>query len=356
MRFAITRLPEPATMTPQLTYRQNLPGLEKNHGQAFKFHLRLPIVGENSDLDLFIVEVLTPTTIARLDVKNIENQLARCPALPSLSSINNALQGLLLTEQRYTAQIAEIIRRDPSLTSRLLRLVNSVYYGLTNPVNSIEEAVFYLGVRQIRQLAMVTPVIEDFQRLTQQCAFPWREFWQHCIGTALLTREVATAVQVASDESEYVAGLVHDVGKIVMAWTFPDHFTEIHRQAAKATCDLVEIETEILGMDHAEMGARYLERQRLPELMVATARFHHHPEMADHYAPTIAAVQIADLLLRSGKIGFSGNCIEVTRDQCFTASGCKVLFPNDKEGENAIAQASLSRTLEQIPNMLEGMV
>ena len=292
----------------------------------------------------------------RQNAGEIQTQLARCPSLPSLGSINKALQGLLMTDKSYTAQIAEIIRRDPSLTSRLLRLVNSVYYGLTTPVNSIEEAVFYLGVRQIRQLAMVTPVIEDFQRLTRQCAFPWRDFWQHCIGTAILTREVTTAVQFASDESDYVAGLVHDVGKIVMAWTFPDHFTEIHRQAGQGSRDLIEIETEVLGMDHAEMGALYLERHHLPELMVKTARFHHHPEKADEYAPTIAAVQIADLLLRSEKIGFSGNCLAVTRSQCFTASGCKVLFPNVKEGENAIAQASLSRTLEQIPNMLEGMV
>jgi putative nucleotidyltransferase with HDIG domain len=303
-----------------------------------------------------IVELLMPASVAKLDFKNIERQLARCPSLPSLGSVNKALQGLLLTEQRYTAQIAEIIRRDPSLTSRLLRLVNSVYYGLSTPVNSIEEAVFYLGVRQIRQLAMVTPIIEDFQRLTKQCAFPWREFWQHCIGTAILTREVTTAVQFASDETDYVAGLVHDVGKIVMAWTFPDHFTEIHRLAGQGTTDLTLIEAEVLGIDHAELGALYLERHRLPEIMVKAARFHHHPELANEYAPTIAAVQIADLLLRSEKIGFSGNCVPVARGQCFTASGCKVLFPNIKDGENAIAQASLSRTLELIPSMLEGMV
>jgi putative nucleotidyltransferase with HDIG domain len=269
------------------------------------------------------------------------------------------LQELLLAEQRYTAQIAEIIQRDPSLTSRLLRLVNSVYYGLSTPVNSIEEAVFYLGVRQIRQLAMATPIIEDFQRLTRQCAFPWRDFWQHCIGTAILTREITTAGtagQVVSDESDYVAGLIHDVGKIVMAWTFPDHFTEIHRLAAQTRQDLVEIETEILGLDHAELGALYLKQYRLPELIVKTARFHHHPEKTDKYAPTIAAVQIADLLLRSEKIGFSGNGTPVTQSQCFAASGYRILFSNVKEGENAIVQATLSRTLKLIPSMLEGMV
>src|SRR5579863_928986 len=123
----------------------------------------------------------TPTSapLARIELKDIRSRLARCPSLPSFSSINQALQGLLLTEQRYTTQIAEIIRRDPSLTSRLLRLVNSVYYGMAKPVKNIEEAVFYLGVRQIRQLAMVTPIIEDFQKLAENRAFPWRDFWRH---------------------------------------------------------------------------------------------------------------------------------------------------------------------------------
>src|SRR5271166_5864196 len=265
--------------------------------------------------------VQTPNSnhLLPLNSSEIQTQLARCPSLPSLGSINKALQGLLLTEQRYTAQIAEIIRRDPSLTSRLLRLVNSVYFGLTTPVNSIEEAVFYLGVRQIRQLTMVTPIIEDFQRLTHQCAFPWREFWQHCIGTAIITREIIGSVQAPTDESDYVAGLVHDVGKIVMAWSFPEHFAEIHRQATVGTQDLVHIETEVLGVDHGELGALYLEHHRLPGVMIRSARFHHHPEHADQYQSLVASVQIADLLLRNAKIGCSGNFMEVSQDQCLAA-------------------------------------
>lgn len=282
--------------------------------------------------------------------------LESCPSLPSLSSINKALQGLLFAEQRYSAQISEIIRRDPSLTSRLLRLVNSVYYGLTTPVNSIEEAVFYLGVRQIRQLTMVTPIIEDFQRLSKQCSFPWREFWQHCIGTAILTREVVSLVQSPPDESDYIAGLVHDVGKIVMAWSFPDHFTEIHRRAMQTTQNLAEIETEILGIDHSELGALYLQRNHLPEVMIKSAQFHHHPEDADSHEFIIASVQIADLLMRNARIGCSGNSVEVTREQCLEASGWHVLFPNQATAEQTIARASLDRCLERLPSILEGLV
>jgi putative nucleotidyltransferase with HDIG domain len=301
-------------------------------------------------------QILTAQSVTRLGKSEIQTQLARCPSLPSLGSINKALQGLLLTEQRYTAQIAEIIRRDPSLTSRLLRLVNSVYFGLTTPVNSIEEAVFYLGVRQIRQLAMVTPVIEDFQRLTRQCSFPWREFWQHCIGTAILTREVTANVPGPTEDSDYVAGLVHDIGKIVMAWSFPEHFAEIHRQAVAGERAISQIEDEVLGVNHSELGALYLERHRLPELMIYAARYHHCPEKAPQFRHTIAAVQLADLLLRSSKIGCSGDYVEVTREACYSAPVWNVLLARTPEAEQAIVKASLSRTLEQIPTMLEGMV
>ena len=299
---------------------------------------------------------LTSKTIKRLGLNEIQSQLARCPSLPSLSSINKSLLGLVLTEHRYTAQIGEIISRDPSLTSRLLRLVNSVYYGLSTPVTSIEEAVFYLGIRQIRQLTLVTPVIEDFQKLTSQCAFPWREFWQHCIGTGILTHEIAGVAQATPDDSDDIAGLVHDVGKIVMAWAFPDHFTEIHRLAILGTQDLIEIENSILGIDHAELGALYMERHRMSELLIQTARYHHSPEKAQSHGEIIASVQIADLLIRCEKMGCSGNYLPVTSEQCFAASGWKVLYPDARETEQAIARASLSRTLELMPRMLEGLV
>ncbi len=298
----------------------------------------------------------TVQNVPRLGRGEIQAQLGRCPSLPSLGSINKALQGLLLTEQRYTAQIAEIIRRDPSLTSRLLRLVNSVYFGLATPVNSIEEAVFYLGVRQIRQLAMVTPVIEDFQRLTRQCTFPWREFWQHCIGTALLTREITTTVPGPTDDSDYVAGLVHDIGKIVMAWSFPEHFAEIHRQALPGLRPIIEIEAEVLGLNHCELGALYLERHRLPELMIHTARYHHNPDQAPQFRHTVAAVQLADLLLRSSKIGCSGDFVAITRESCYRSPVWSVLLAKTPEAEQALVKASLTRTLDQIPLMLEGMV
>jgi putative nucleotidyltransferase with HDIG domain len=297
-----------------------------------------------------------PAGVKTLEAAVIERRVQSTPSLPSLSSINNALRELLTAEQSFTAQISEIVRRDPSLTSRLLRLVNSVYYGLSTPVSTIEEAVFYLGLRQIRQLAMVTPVIEDFQRLAGNYSFPWREFWQHCIGTAIMTREVISVVHAQCDEGDYVAGLVHDVGKIVMAATFPEHFAAIHRQVADTGADLIEVEKSVLGLDHARVGALYLQTHNLPDLLVQAAEYHHAPRNAQRHQMVVAAVQIADLLVRSAKIGLSGHVEELTREDCLKADGWGLLCADYAEAEQAIARASLHRTLERLPIILDGLV
>ena len=291
-----------------------------------------------------------------LDRPQIENRLKGCACLPSLGSIDIALKELLAADQRYTSQIAEIIRRDPSLTSRILRLVNSVYYGLSKPIKNIEEAVFYLGVRQIRQLAMVTPIIEDFQKLAGNHRFPWREFWRHCISTALMTREVIDIIQTPNEEVDYVAGLIHDVGKIVMASAFPEHFDEIYRCRIEGGNDLLQLEKEVLGIDHAELGALYLKKQVLPEFFVEIVQFHHQPDQAQHHASITAAVQVADLLVRHANIGNSGNRIEISDEACFTSTGWKMLFAHQTAEEKVITRASLKRSLERIPTILEGLV
>ena len=291
-----------------------------------------------------------------LEYKQIESRLNSAPCLPSLSTIESALKDLLSADQRYTTQIAEIIRRDPSLTSRLLHLVNSVYYGLANPINNIEEAVFFLGVRQIRQLAMVTPIIEDFQKLTQDRRFPWRQFWRHCIGTALMTRELVDLVESPEGESDYVSGLIHDVGKIVMSAVFPDHFHQIYYARTDPGTELTELEKDILGMDHAELGALFLQKQRLPDVFVEVARFHHDPADAQSHVQTVAAVQVADLLVRHTKLGDSGNHAEVPKDSWMASPGWDILFAGQTDGEQTIALASLNRSLARVPAILESLL
>lgn len=303
-----------------------------------------------------MVENSTRAPCQRLDRRQIENRLRSCPCLPSLGSIENALKELLGADQRYTSQIAEIIRRDPSLTARLLRLVNAVHYGISKPVRSIEEAVFYLGMRQIRQLAMVTPIIEDFQILAGHTRLEWRGFWRHCIGTALMTREVIDIVQSQNAEIDYVAGLIHDVGKIAMASAFPEHFAEIYIHRTEAEMELMALEREVLGIDHAELGALYLQKQTLPEVFVEIVHYHHEPEKAPTHSLVAAAVQVADLMVQEAKIGYSGRLPLKDQDLWVNCSGWKVLFSHQTAEESALTKASLKHSLERMPSTLEGLV
>jgi putative nucleotidyltransferase with HDIG domain len=291
----------------------------------------------------------------RLDVATIELRMKSCARLPSLSSIDRVLRELVNAEECFTSQVADVIRRDPSMTTRLLRLVNSVYFGLSLPVTSIEEAVFYLGVRQVRQLAMVTPVIEDLQKLSGKAAFPWHSFWQHCVSTAILTPEILSDAQWAQDETDYVAGLLHDVGKIVMAAVFPEYFAAVHACARQGK-QLLEMERQILGMDHCELGGMYLRHHNLPDTAVQAALFHHQPELAPRHARYVAAVHIADLLVRHAEIGDSGNYEPVPEKLWTDAPAWGILFPGTSEEERPIAAANLRRSLERLPAILEGMV
>jgi putative nucleotidyltransferase with HDIG domain len=240
------------------------------------------------------------------------------------------------------------------MTTRLLRMVNSVYYGLSAPIASIEEAVLYLGVRQIRHLAIMTPVIEDLQKLAGRGHFPWRDFWRHCLATAVLTRETLGDMQPNSDEADYVAGLLHDIGKLVMAAAFPEYFDLIQARLRDGDGELLAVEAETLGLDHCALGARYLSMHNLSPVVIQTARFHHEPKMATSDSITVAAVQVADLFVRHAKIGNSGNPAPVSAEEWSEAEGWDVLYPAPQT--RAIARANMEHSLERLSTMLEGLV
>jgi putative nucleotidyltransferase with HDIG domain len=277
--------------------------------------------------------------------------------LPSLGIIDSALHKLLGADQSYSnSQIAEIIRHDPSLATRLLRLVHAVHYGLDKPPTNIDEAVFYLGIRQIRQLAMVTQIIEEFHSTAQESLFPWPQFWRHSIATAVMTHEIVDALHTQDDEIDYVAGLVHDVGKIVMAAVFPDHFAEIQYRQTAEGADLLQLEREVLGVDHADLGAMYLRKQKLPEMYVEIVQFHHAPQLARYQTRVTAAVNLADMLVRHHKIGDSGNRAEVPLNSWYEAPAWKILFGDQTEAERTFTWTGIQMSLDGVPAILEKLI
>lgn len=283
-------------------------------------------------------------------------EIRQLPRLASLRSINSALTELLRSENNFTFQIAEIIRRDPSLTTRLLRLVNSVFFGFSRKITCIEEAVFYLGLRQIRELAMVTPVIEEIEQLSDSFQQGrWQQLWLHSIGTAILTREIAQPMELAlNEENDYIAGLVHNIGKIVMALIAPKTLESVTLNHAQSSEDISSAERTAIGYDHAMIGGLYLHAHQLSEDIVESVMFHHHPRAGGPYAKLAAAIQVADFFARSCGIPGIDPLPKFEARGVMDLDGWKLLYGEESDSE--LRFASIAHSASRLPTVLRGMV
>lgn len=288
--------------------------------------------------------------------ERIRRQIRELPRLASLRSINKALGELLNSENNFTFQIAEIVRRDPSLTARMLRMVNSVFFGFSRRITSIEEAVFYLGMRQIRELAMVTPVIEEMEKLSGRfLEGRWQQLWLHSIGTAMLTREIAAPLRLAEqEENDYIAGLVHHIGKITMALLFPEVLEKVTFTHAENSRQIVQMEREWMGVDHAWIGGIFLQHHQLSEDIVEGVTFHHAPGLAPRYGKLAAAVQVADYLVRAAGIPGIEPLPVVAPEGVRELEGWRLLFGQAEDED--LRYAALAHSAARLPVMLRGVV
>jgi HD-like signal output (HDOD) protein len=298
-------------------------------------------------------------TRAAYTESEIKRRIDACPKLASLQSINRALSELVRSDQSLNSQIAEIIRRDPSLSARLLRMVNSVYFGLSARVNNIEEAVFFLGLRQIRELSLATPVIEELEELQQNTSnlLPWKDLWSHSIATAVMTREIIASTSLhIDDDTDYLAGLLHNVGKIVMAYAFPDELRAVMTTPAATPAEVCLHERTLIGWDHARIGAHYLARHQLSEELRFAVLYHNEPQRAPRHEIFSAAVQVADHLVRYAGVHGGFERVEpIAGDSWTQLEGWRILYGADGT-EDQLARAAIANSMQRLPTVLQGLL
>jgi HD-like signal output (HDOD) protein len=301
--------------------------------------------------------LLAPAAHKTFTDDEIMRRIEGCPKLASLQSINQALSDLVRSDSSLNSQIAEIIRRDPSLSARILRMVNSVYFGLSARLNNIEEAVFFLGLRQIRELSMATPVIEEMEKLKLNAALPWKALWSHSIGTAILTREILASTPLRiDDDTDYLVGLLHNIGKVVMASVFPNELVTIMAMPSATALDVCRNEREVIGWDHARIGAHYIERHGLSDEIVVAVRHHAAPDHAPRHRLFAAALQVADSVVRhTGITGGFEQLPPVAADEWTNLEGWRILY--GAEGpESMLARASITNSLRHLPQVMQGLL
>jgi HD-like signal output (HDOD) protein len=288
----------------------------------------------------------------------IEKKVRSCPVVASLRRVNDALTKLTLQKTSSVGDIADVISRDVSLTARLLRLVNSVFSGLSIKVTNIEEAIFFLGLRKIRQIAMTTRVLEEMDAfMDSEIEDSAARYWRHCIAMAIMSREVLTMTNGMKDDDQYyISGLLSDSGKLVMLHSFPDELKaslEFDEPSPRAH---LERERKEFGFTHADLGALYLEMNNLSPEVVEAVLFHHEPEKAGKAKYFAAGIELADVLARYAgcKPGFElSHTIEYGEWESMKCWG--MLLSSDHVG-GQYAKASILRSIENLPALLHGLI
>jgi HD-like signal output (HDOD) protein len=228
--------------------------------------------------------------------------------LPSLQGIIRQLKNLTDNPQASVDDISQLIRNDQSLTVRLLRLANSAYYSPSEPILNIHDAVLYLGMVQVRNAILTARFIEKTCEVPAELMV-WREFWLHEIGVGVVMQQLCGYMEEKrlQVESYYVVGLFHDIGKLVLAYLSVDFFKKVLTETAVRQSGTSPVEIEILGLNHASIGAWYLQQQGLPPALYEAIRLHHSWQFAPGPTEEAAMISLADQIVHLFRLGQSGS-------------------------------------------------
>jgi HD-like signal output (HDOD) protein len=199
-------------------------------------------------------------------------------------------------------QVAEAISHDPALTTRVLRLVNSPYFGLVKPIDTIPRAVSLLGTQQIHDLALATSVAHSFSGIDPKL-HDLNSFWDGSVYCALVAKQLATLCRLEQPERLFVAGLLSDLGHLILYQSIPQESLHAEQLAREQSRPLAEVEREVLGLDYARVGATLMRQWQLPDTLIEATEYHPEPQRAQRDPLATAVIHIADLMRRARSNG-----------------------------------------------------
>ncbi len=236
----------------------------------------------------------------------VKKLVDRIQGLPTLPAMLNNINKMMLNPRTSAKEVAQLISSDPSITSKVLRVVNSSFYGFPNRITTVTHAIVILGFNTIKSIVLSSTIFDVFKKDTRG-GFDRQQFWRHSIGCGAAAKVLARRMGFPSLEEIFIAGLLHDVGKIVLDQYLHDRFVEVLNTVRDKNCLIVEAESSALGVTHADVGAWLFEKWNLSKGLVETTRCHHNPALASDNAKTAAIVHFADILVRALRFGNGGD-------------------------------------------------
>jgi putative nucleotidyltransferase with HDIG domain len=199
-------------------------------------------------------------------------------------------------------QIGDVISRDPGLTARLLKLVNSSYYNFSRKIDTVTRAVTIVGVRELYSLVLAVSAIKSFSNLPNALV-NIDSFWRHGIFTGLIARDIAKQCHILHPERLFVAGLLHDIGSLVLYSKMPEQMSDLLMVADGDEGILHQAELTELGFSHADLGGAMAQQWMLPDALQEAITYHHLPAYSQAASTETAIVHLAEALANQSEIG-----------------------------------------------------
>ncbi|GAB4338702.1 MAG: HDOD domain-containing protein [Candidatus Abyssubacteria bacterium] len=232
----------------------------------------------------------------------IRREIEDIGALPTLPEIPMKILEVIAKEDSSMQDVAKIIERDPSLAANILKVANSPYYGVRQKVATLQLALTILGLTEIINTVTSLSVVHMFPLHGGGAGLDRLAFWRHSFGCAAASQMLARELRFDTDGVEFVAGLIHDIGKLIIDQYFPAKMKSIHTLRQKQGLSLQEAEVKALGVDHATLGSWLAENWNLPPTLVESILYHHRPLDVLALAPPsrnpalTAIIHLADML------------------------------------------------------------
>jgi HD-like signal output (HDOD) protein len=233
--------------------------------------------------------------------------------LVSLPDVYYRLEALIERPDSNLDDIARLLSAEPDLCARLLRLANSAFYSFPVRIESIGRAVQIIGMRQIRELVLATSIANAFSRVPLGM-IDRRGFWRHSVATGVMAKCIGLQAHRRQPERYYVAGLLHDIGRLAFFLKLPGLMAELLLRRERTETPLFLLEQAALGYNHAEAGAALLRHWRVPESIYEPVGFHHEPGFADEFAEVASAVHLADVWVNRELQGSGGERFRLDPD------------------------------------------
>ncbi len=240
--------------------------------------------------------------------------------IPTLPVVATRVTELINDPNSSSADIADVLKKDQVLTAKVLKLINSPYYGIPGEVTDVKRALAYLGFNTLAQLVLSVSVISVFSD-NKNSRFSMQSFWKHALGTAVASEVIAKRIGYPKPEECFTCGLLHDIGKVVLFQIAPNEFLRVVEKAEAEKISFYEAEKILEVPTHGYLGEYIANKWRLPMVIRASIRYHHvdvrpMQTILDSIKKAIQVVALANQLVVKENIGFSGNASggQVTAD------------------------------------------